>query len=287
MPLTGLHVDWQYGSYENDRNEHVRQRENTTRNKTRPYYDHSIGIGYGYDLITRVAPGGEINPATGRRSYRGLAPEIISDLNAVNDFLGLQGDQRVTITQADINLLAEARLNQGNRDDIRRRLALAFPSDRFADNLLYLLVGRYETALNAALGGAGELLQSRERIAVISLAYHMSVATAAGIRGELGRALSAITNDNRAEAWYIMRYASNRRHNSDRARRCYAESDFFDLYDNGSPAGLAARNKGNYFIVPTSVGVNQQHERMEEDDRNCPHERGGEPIGYYLTEFHL
>jgi hypothetical protein len=123
MPLTGLHLTSQDGSYETDRNNHVGAAENQGPHYTQPYYDSSIAIGYGYDLIQRVHARAVIDPVTHRRSYTGTAPEIIADLNSVNNALGLQGAQRVTITQADLNLLAKARLNRGkSRKTVHKRI---------------------------------------------------------------------------------------------------------------------------------------------------------------------
>ena len=51
MALTGLHTDWVKGSYLNDRNYFVGQKENPSGPYTRPYYDGSIAIGYGFDLM--------------------------------------------------------------------------------------------------------------------------------------------------------------------------------------------------------------------------------------------
>jgi hypothetical protein len=208
MALTGLRDYVWPDAYLTDRNYHVGWLENHNGHYTVPYFDGSIAIAYGYDLLTRVRVVRDANrnvvidPAT--RLPRYTASDIINDLNAGNNALGLQGAQRVTITQADINLLGKAKgSNRPGRDNIRGQLALTFPSVAFSLKLLDILLGRYEPALDAALGGAAQLLQSKERIAIISLAYHMTNPTSASISQALGRALSAIRNDNRAEAGYL------------------------------------------------------------------------------------
>jgi hypothetical protein len=46
MALRGLHTNWAKGSYVNDRNYFMKQKENPTGPYTLPYYDGSIAIGY-------------------------------------------------------------------------------------------------------------------------------------------------------------------------------------------------------------------------------------------------
>ncbi|MBI5213889.1 MAG: hypothetical protein HY957_11070, partial [Nitrospirae bacterium] len=94
---------------------------------------------------------------------------------------------------------------------------------------------------------------TKEYMALTSLFYNREIAAkkdSAGniIRDEQGRRipdsrsligynlLTALENDNRAEAWYEIRYNSNGGSTRSRgiANRRYAESDLFSLYDAGS-----------------------------------------------------
>jgi GH24 family phage-related lysozyme (muramidase) len=69
---------------------------------------------------------------------------------------------------------------------------------------------------------------SLERIAIFSLAYN----TKDGQKSLLGAGLaSAIEQGNRAEAWYEIRYNSNAGKDVGVAKRRYAESELFGLYD--------------------------------------------------------
>jgi hypothetical protein len=193
MALAGLHTDWANGSYENDRNVFLRQAENPSGIYTQPYYDTSIAIGYGFDLVQHSAT------------------EISSYLNRVNNALGLQGSQRVTLSQHDITLLIEARTATSTRkEEIADELTLTFPSPNYAISLRDIVLSDYETALNAALGSSNELLQSKERIAIIALIYNMTTSTATAIKGTIPATIEAIKYDNRAEAWYEIRYNSNK-----------------------------------------------------------------------------
>lgn len=79
--------------------------------------------------------------------------------------------------------------------------------------------GRLDALLNNSLAH-----NSKEYVAVMSLFYN---------REDLigPKLTAAITNDNRSEAWFEIRYNSN--FDRGHASRRYRESDMFNLYDNG------------------------------------------------------
>jgi len=215
MALTNLHTNWDIESYENDRNTFLGLAENTTGNYTHPYYDTSIAIGYGFDLIQHSAA------------------EIRSYLNRVNVTLGLQDAQRATLTQHDIFLLNEARTaTLARRQEISQQLNLTFPSQNYAVTLRNIKLTEYETALDTTLGGHFQLADSKERIAIISLLYNITTPNANAIRDTIPSTIAAIKNDNRAEAWYEIRYNSNL--NGIHANRRYREANLFGLYDSGT-----------------------------------------------------
>ncbi len=231
MSLTGVHTNWENGSYINDRNQFIKQRENddlandTNVLEVRPHWDHgnSIAIGYGFDLLVR-------------------SNTVINNyLNQLSDTLGLTGTQRLRLSQNDMTLLEEARAerNAGTATEsylrgVASRLALVLPDEPAAAALLIIKMKEYETALNKALGSGHELLQSKEKIAVISLLFTMAESTETAIRDTIPATLEAIRQDNRAEAWYEIRYNSNV--NKIHASRRYEESKLFGLYDNGTTA---------------------------------------------------
>ncbi|MDI6728500.1 MAG: hypothetical protein QMD44_06185, partial [Thermodesulfovibrionales bacterium] len=112
------------------------------------------------------------------------------------------------------------------------QLTITLPDEPTASTLLSIKLNEYENALNTALGGSNQLLQSQERIAVISLLYTMSDSTSAAISNAIPSTITAIRHDNRAEAWFEIRYNSNR--NGIHANRRYDESDLFGLLDSGA-----------------------------------------------------
>lgn len=93
------------------------------------------------------------------------------------------------------------------------------------------LADRAEGLVNAWLPGIPD---SNERLALLSLAYNSKVER--GIPTALGPNLRrAVTNGDRAEAWYEIRYGTNPPGPPDRpgiANRRYRESDLFGLYND-------------------------------------------------------
>lgn len=92
MALTGLHTNWDKGSYFDDRNWFFKQKENaplangTDLSGLRPHWDggSSIAIGYGFDLLK-------------------------NDNVTINNYLTTANGQATTLTAADITLLTQAR----------------------------------------------------------------------------------------------------------------------------------------------------------------------------------
>ncbi|MCC6143926.1 MAG: hypothetical protein IT368_08980, partial [Candidatus Hydrogenedentes bacterium] len=190
MALTGLHTNWKYGSYENDRNEEIKTFENSllkgggTYGLT-AYYDGSIAIGYGFDLLVRN--NSEINSYL---SAIGLGALSTSDAQLLDEGRA----------QRDVGTATQASLTA-----IKDQLTLNLGTEPTAEALLneYIL-RRAEPDLATWLDRLGlSMPQSRERAALVSLAYNNPAL--------LGNALgNAIINGDRAEAWYEIRYNSNK-----------------------------------------------------------------------------
>lgn len=216
MALSSLSSQWRYGSYESDRNWQIQLSENAALrlNDTdiSAYYDGSIAIGYGFDLLVRSNE--EIN-------------------------FYLRGAGIVELSDADRLELDQARAAQQlglSSDELARRLRTVVSnlSLRLADQaqaaslLDFFIESNVEPYLDQKLGYA--MPQSRERAALISLAYQ---------RGRVGteligpKLIAAITNDDRAEAWFEIRYNSGQTF----ANRRYAESDLFGLYNGTGGIG--------------------------------------------------
>jgi len=107
-----------------------------------------------------------------------------------------------------------------------RRTIFQFDNETESKNAFDAIIPRYEDRVNSKLGYT--MAESKERAALVSLSYN----TKTGATDLLGpKLIAAITNDNRAEAWFEIRYNSNK--NGIHANRRYKESDLFDLFDDG------------------------------------------------------
>ncbi len=211
MALSGLHMNFGSSSYIAERDKRIRRAEGISLT---PYYDRlagSIAVGYGLDLL-------------------------VNNNDAINRYLRSAYDSTGSGPQAlspeDVALLndARARRNAGTAngaylDSVINQLSITLPSAPFATNLYNAVVADFETLLDNRLGYT--MPDSKERAALVSMAYNGG----AGIIGP--KLTAAITNDNRSEAWYEIRYNSNGggSRSSGIATRRYSESDMFNLYD--------------------------------------------------------
>ena len=122
-----------------------------------------------------------------------------------------------------------ARANDGNVPGENKRQNFAFSNLAESIQAFNLRIDPTETVVDGYI----TLAKSLERVALVSLAYNSS--------GLLGTNLKAAINANdRAEAWFEIRYNSNggdSREKSGRgiARRRYIESEIFGLYDKSTP----------------------------------------------------
>jgi len=223
MALTNLHTNWDFGSYYNDRDHLIKQRENPDLasdliSGLTPYYDGSIAIGYGFDLLVR------------------------SDAE-INKFFADAG-LGMTLSDTDKNLLAAARVYVADSKAkpptvsaadlavtlgyIAGQLSMNLGSEPNATKLLDTYIKqRAEAEVTTFLKNwnGADWIGCRERIALVSLAYNSSTY----LGDNLGQ---AIFEGNRAKAWYEIRYGSNS--NGGYASRRYSEADEFDLYDPGT-----------------------------------------------------
>ena len=113
------------------------------------------------------------------------------------------------------------------KDEVINGLTLQLSSEKAASDLLARVVDRFESQLDTRLGYI--MPQSKERAALTSMAYNGGI-------GIIGPNLkNAIINDNRAEAWFEIRYNSNGGNSRSQgiANRRYSESDMFGLFDDG------------------------------------------------------
>ena len=215
MALKSLHTNWILGSYQQDRDDMIKESENnplrlgTSLSGLRPLRDgaNSIAIGYGFDLLVRNNT------------------EINTYLTAVG--LG-------SISTADASLLNEARARRtagtathAYLDGVAAQLVLDLGSEANATKLLdeYITKKAEKDVETFLLNHGLSMSQSRERAALVSLAYNSPALLGGGLA-------SALNDGNRGEAWYQIRYQSNGNALAGLANRRYRESALFGLYDN-------------------------------------------------------
>ena len=215
MALTNLHTDWILGTYEADRDLSIKISENDPLRQgndltdLKPYYDikamngGSIAIGYGFDLL--VHSNAQIN------SYLAAA-----GLGALSTHDAQLLDQaRTTHTAPNImSVQSQLTLNLGSEPNATKLL------DAYITSTAEVQVTSFLTNLGITWG------PSKERAALISLAYNNPALLGDGLA-------TALVNNNRAEAWWEIRYSSNGGQSPSQgiANRRNRESDLFNLYN--------------------------------------------------------
>jgi GH24 family phage-related lysozyme (muramidase) len=136
-------------------------------------------------------------------------------------------------------------------DKINEQISLKTEAN--ATTLLNVKIQTYETALSKSLG-KDNLLDSKERAAVISVIYNLTNATQEGIGKAIPSLITAIRNDNRAEAWYEIRYNTNggdskKKAGGGIANRRSSESNLFGLYDTLPPTADEAKKVIEMYLL--------------------------------------
>ena len=222
MALTNLNTNWAQGSYSTNRDYYIKSEENPFlyNGNTRylaPYYDGSIAIGYGFDLV--VHSDAEINQFfTDAGLGITLSDTDKSLLAAARAYRSASRANPPTISQADlktaltyISSQLDLDLNLGSEPNAVKLL------DTYINQKAESQVSAFLKKWNGSDWGA-----CRERIALISLAYN-------GGTGLLTKNIGmAIASGNHAEAWFDIRYGLNGSGNY--TNRRYREADVFGLY---------------------------------------------------------
>ena len=227
MPLTNLHPVSSHQAYLTLRDLEIKQSENP-------------GLLTGNDL-SGLAPQKDVLVNSAFIGYGiDFRENSIADIQAWYQQAGLAA----FLTSNDLNLLTTYQANP--TDANRQALINSFthlPDEQAAARLLAAAVDARETPLNTRLGFV--MPESNERAALMSMFYN-------GGPGIIGpKLLNALQGDDRAEAWYQIRYGSNADGDSSGsglANRRYAESDKFGLYD-GPDQNNAAPNQAEALAV--------------------------------------
>lgn len=208
------------GSYEYLRDDEIKISENVNLRNGQPNQlgvqgdplkASRIFIGYGYDItnlsksVTRIVS--ELSP------YLAAGVTISADQKAIlNAFRQRRPLNGIVPTRNDV-LLAWSNIQ--------------LASEPKASELLASIVVQYESTLNTKLGFT--LDPSKERAALVSMMYNSPALIGSNL-------ISALQNNDRAEAWFQIRYKSNGGSSISQgiANRRYRESELFGLYGDGA-----------------------------------------------------
>lgn len=215
--------------------------------RTQVYYDTAtpahptIGIGFNLDDL---GVRNSVYTALGLND-KNLPPDLsATEVQFVVDLDGIiashppEGDLRDKLNAK----MQERAILYQQQDYIVQRDLFEYPPGQVGLNLMRttleaLLLPSFETRVNKWLGlpPDRELPDSRERIALVSLAFNSRT----GPRDLLGDNLKkAILSGNRAEAWFEIRYQSNKGNDTGLAKRRYLESQLFGLYNDPANIGI-------------------------------------------------
>ena len=226
MPLTNLHSIETRKAYTDIRDVELKQSENAPLFKKtvaglrdlsahRDLKRGSIAIGYGVDLLANSMP-----QILAWYTRAGLTLSIDDQVLLLN----YQADKSEQNKQAILDHFTPLQ-------------------DETAASALYAaVVDDFETQLDGKLGFV--MPDSRERAALVSVVYNRGINN-----GGLAPLLQVVRDDNRAEAWYQIRYNQNPLKNATNpkeganglAYRRYREADLFDLYGAGSISDIESK----------------------------------------------
>ncbi len=209
-------------SYKDDRYTLILQVEESGNPHLTPYNDGKgwVTIGVGFNLAddaVRTLVFGKMGITN---------PLLINDLtNYLKDNKQTKSD---SVIQGDLNRFMT---------EYTPGTTFHFANETQVKDLFNSLVQTYENRVDkwASDKGLAAIPESKERMVLLSLSYN----------GVLGPGLAAaIKAENRAEAWYEIRYGSNGDKLPGLAKRHYYESDVFGLYDDtpGSVSDAEANN---------------------------------------------
>ena len=238
--ISNLHLITTPSIYNQQLYDEIRLLEGT--NQGRPYLDttgnSSVGIGFNLrgnpDVRDEVFRRMEIDPNASGLSAAQQAAEL-GYLNQLNAAASGSYTSTAAVKKAFDDIMA-ARANNPLFAGISRITSLTTftMTDPQMQAVFPVAALQAEIKVDAWLAG---ILPSNERIALVSLAYNNLIGVNANGTFKSPTLRQAIIDDNRAEAWYQIRYASNgglSRITSGEgiANRRIAESNLFSLYDN-------------------------------------------------------
>jgi Ca2+-binding RTX toxin-like protein len=168
-----------------------------------------------------------------------------------------------TVTDADSKTLQDI-ADALNAGDISTATSLAnsssfsfepMTSDEAKNLVVRVVNDEYIDALKNRIGATlyNTLANSKEMVALLSIVYQ---GWTSAIKQPL---IDALSNGNRAEAWYQIRYAMNTSNAGWMANRRYQEADEFGLYENGSDPSLISEDEAKEIMRMYTIHNKEMH----------------------------
>ncbi|WP_422551398.1 calcium-binding protein [Methylovulum miyakonense] len=204
-------------SYKDDRYPFILLVEETGNAHLTPYNDgkNNVTIGVGFNLADDTVR----NLVFAKLGITNLG--LIHDLA---EYLGQKQEKSDATIQNDLNKIMDefspgANFKFINEDQIKELFNGVDGNNG--------LVQTYENRVNtwAQNNGLAPIPESKERLVLLSLSYN-------GVLNSSVSLAAAIRNDNRAEAWFEIRYNSNGDDSPGLAKRHYYEAKVFSLYND-------------------------------------------------------
>ncbi|NWG92318.1 MAG: hypothetical protein HXY21_07385 [Parvularculaceae bacterium] len=201
-------TDWQFGSYEADRNQQIKIAENrillqagSRTGVQQP--GGNITVGYGWDMDVQSLSATLTNFAAAGITL------------TANEQTALEGYKSGSVVTFDVGGATVTRVP--TQADVIAVWGNFTITDALATNLLNIVIETWEAGLSGALG-AEDIGDSRERAALISLFYNTTAGTAASIENFAPTTIGLIEDNpstpediilKRANIWYEIVYGTN------------------------------------------------------------------------------
>ena len=169
-------------------------------------------------------------------------------------------DLREALDAIMVNRAADPRITFTDK-----RTTFTFTDSAEVETVFNSLAPDYESKIDSRIGNIDTVPYSYERLALFSLAYNRPTLLGADLK-------AAIIDGNRPEAWYQIRYLSNKAKDHGLAKRRYYESQIFGLYNDrtlhGDVSDAEAISVENMFNSRASDMVKYDAQTFATKDRN-------------------
>ena len=255
--------------------------EETGQIKLDPYIDSKgyVTIGVGFNLHTAsvrdrvLTTLGVSNTGTDRRYYAQLV-SILSKKYRTGD------ENTLASIRRQLNTVMSQRTAEST---------FAFADAQQVRGVFDQLVPGYETEVSNRVPGVPP--NTRERLALFSLAYN-NAATLLPVGSKLSQ---AIASGNRGEAWYEIRYGSNKdalsatppRDADGIARRRYYEAQVFGLYDDPTNVTLAEAQQAYRMLTKHRTDILKYEQLYGTDPNGSTPEQAAQRIAAANSDYRL